>query len=192
LFAAIDVGVRQTVNANVPPSLSAGLRVRLAETSLAPGGRAQTLDWRYGVAAAVIVILALLPLAQTRKSLTNSGTRSEVVVAAAPQRVPQVPRQSAQVGATVAGLQPRRPWSTKAPTQASRQLDAEILISRKEQKGFAILVSRAMAPESGERTASNYASTEKTELLTIAPLQIARVELRALEDDLDQAKRYGE
>src|SRR6202035_1740047 len=134
-------------------------------------GRTQTLDWRYGVAAAVIVILALLPLAQRRKISTDSGIRSEVVLPTARQSVPQVPGPSAQVVATVAGLQPRRPWSTKARTQAWRQLEAEILISRKEQEGFAILVSRAMAPESGELTASNSASTEKAELLTIAPLK---------------------
>jgi hypothetical protein len=66
LFASVDSGVRQAINAPLPASLLQRLHARVAQQ--APAKRIASTGWMYATAAAVVLIVLMLPVLRPRNA----------------------------------------------------------------------------------------------------------------------------
>ena len=73
LFSSIDARIRETANGEVPPSLLARVRIRLAQEPSPSKKRSSTAKWLY--AAAATLLLALLPLLRMKNASIEPAKR---------------------------------------------------------------------------------------------------------------------
>jgi hypothetical protein len=77
LLAAIDSGIRQRANMEVPASLFATVRVRLVEEGPSSVTNLARSSWEYAAAAAVLLAVVLMPFLGMRKVSVESLNRKE-------------------------------------------------------------------------------------------------------------------
>ena len=175
LLASIDAGIRQMAQAEVPASVVAAFRARLADGSLADSAARRVPAWQYGLAAAGILMVALLPLLHMQKPSLDDNIAKESVGLAKPyQTSPAAPRL-------------HQNWP--GPAQPRPDAKPEILVSRDERKGFAKLNSGAIADENLAMAPTSSGETGNAAPLSIGSLQIAAVELQPLAEALAPATR---
>jgi hypothetical protein len=185
LFAAIDTGVRQIANADVPPSLLPVLRVRLAEE--APHHGARGAGWLYLAAATVVLLLALIPLLRQRSPGVETAHQDET-----PQPTPKqqmAPKQMDSPSPVEDRHAPpnRGPRSTNtARTAANHQ--PEVIVPLEEREAFARFVSTLSGRSRDFEALARRAPANETPFLKIEPLQIAQLEVQPLEEVQPESK----
>ena len=186
LLASIDAGIRQMAQAEVPASVVAAFRARLADGSLADSAARRVPAWQYGLAAAGILIVALLPLLHMQKPSLDDNIAKESVGLAKPYQT-RLPALSVQNRTSPAAPRLHQNWP--GPAQPRPDAKPEILVSRDERKGFAKLNSGAIADENLAMAPTSSGETGNAAPLSIGSLQIAAVELQPLAEALAPATR---
>jgi hypothetical protein len=179
LFASIDSCVRQMANPEVPGSLLASLPTRLAQETSPIARRAGLANWFYIAAAtaAALLLLAWLPFLRPRHRYGEVDVQQGGWPAPAKQEWaserPPVKSPSMLPGRKVESARAVKPTANHEP---------EVLVPPEEREAFARFVSRVEEhPDLGLAFADSAPSGAAVSL-EIAPLQIAELAVRPLEE----------
>ena len=179
LLASMETGLHRIANAEVPESLLPRVHARLADDSRAVG--AWDMTWIGGLAATAVLVVILLaffwprdvkeavtstdtkPLPAERKEGSAQQQQSPDI---APRAVTRISQHNAKGAALVAG-----------------KSEPEVLIPPEEREAFAHFVSSVQERKDLALALVNPAPEKKTEPLDVEPLQIARLEIKPLEEE---------
>ncbi len=183
LFASVDSGVRQTINAPLPASLLQRFQPRLAqETSVKLAPR---MNWTYAaVAAFALVGLTLLILGpQSTPERRASKDSPEMFV-----------EENAAAGPTLSAPLPlsfppgtsravRRTSQTTQPlTRPARIEGPQILVSPEERDAFARFISNVSERKELAAALVSPSPEKETEALKVEALQISWLEIEPLQE----------
>jgi len=173
LFSRIDSTLRAQVNEDPPPGFLAQLRLQLAKEATARPGSNRV--WHVaGAALALILIAALYPLVNARRSSVQGNLETPTI------RVPQSAgvTQSAHASEDLAI---RSRHHSKRPAVQSVRREPEILVPPDEQKAFAQFVAciarRDARAQAVVKPAANQTVNGNTELPRVSFVEIADLQL---------------
>jgi hypothetical protein len=178
LFAAIDTGVRQIANAEVPPSLLPVLRVRLAQESSSTSSSATVLHWIWAYAAAAVLLVTIPFLLRRTVGPAPTGQREPQHFDSAQKTAP--PQYSATRD-PVGQLAARKPEVHASPERQPHHDDAQVLIAPEERAALLQLASNFSQNKELVEGLQKSPQAGGDGMLTIEPLQIARLEIKPLE-----------
>ena len=178
-FAAIDSGVAQVVNCEMPPSLLPCVRDAVARKRVAPRGFLRGWVWIPAAATAVLAIAVLLP----------RGDRHAV---RPPVQSAQQPPSGAQVPPVP--FRPSSPSLIQMPAQTARRTSSahssavEVLVSTQEEAG---LKQYAAVLRTRRDVANALIDSSANASMEIQPLEIASMEwpelsIKPLSDDKNE------
>ncbi len=176
LLAAVDAALREEINAEVPASLAARIRIAAAEEP----ERLQAAWWRWPVVAgtAVAAVVLMMVLQMWERRVTRQGPvtgvptverQSPPELARAERTIPNRGRRAVIVRATGRG----------AAAAARRQ--PNVLVPAEEQAAFARFAESLQAPGSSARGLLRVNAGDEARLLPIAPMELARLDVKPLE-----------
>jgi hypothetical protein len=189
LFASIDSGLRQSVNATVPASLLPRVRTRIAEETI-PSPRWFT-NWLTVATAAAIIAAFFVTRAvwhsnfeqhpPTNAAQTNPPTPVPLPLEA-PARTPEPPaRASSPSNSQSLGVRNSR----NPGLQIARNSISEVLVPRDQE---VLLSAYAKQWSSRKRSSLLTQDSSETDLapLEVAPIQIAELDVKLLTDEKSQ------
>jgi hypothetical protein len=184
LFAAMDAGVRELANAEVPTAWVRSVEMRIAK-EVAPN-RAGQLRWAYVGAIAAGVLIVMLPALRSRNATRPVGTEGQVSSAAPQQNM--LTAQIVAPGATRTRTELRAQRHARALKTASEALPVPdeslvVLVPAEEKAAFAKFVHQVAADHEVAAAMVNPAPETRAPFLQVEPLNLARLEIQRLEDD---------
>jgi hypothetical protein len=185
LFAAIDTGLHASANAEVPASFFPGVRARLDEAV------ASRFQWQgaliFAAASAAIVLTTFLAL---RPHERISGKDSSQVSSRASAPSVETPDTSASVAVSehpaipaISDLPGAQHHKNSAQVNLSAANAFEVIVPAEEHDAFARFISSQPVGNDVPAIALGAVSApeKKDEPMSLAPLQIAQLEVRPLE-----------
>lgn len=175
LFAAIERSLGVVANAEAPPSLLPGVRVRLSEVT--PGGFF-TSSWiyAYAVVAAILILTATALVHRTvwppahEVSRSAGATNTELKPVFETKSNPELaPRMTL-----------RRVLSRKDPGPGNMLLAREVLVPGDERSGLARLAAQLRARPELAIAYANLAPTNREDELQIPPIEIDELKVEPI------------
>jgi hypothetical protein len=179
LLALIDAGLRQTANTAVPATFLRNLGARLAQET--PPNHIARLRWAQLAAVAAVLVVLLLPVLRPRtiaQRIASDGIRQP-----SPQPYAAQKLASAQPAMKSSGLSRIAPHVRKQSTPSVTKGSPEVLIPPEEREAFARFASNVVERRELAAALLTPAPEKKAEPLDVAPLQIARLEIKPLEEE---------
>jgi|HubBroStandDraft_2_1064218.scaffolds.fasta_scaffold73112_2 hypothetical protein len=184
LFSVIDAGLRTAANPEVPVSLLPRIRVHLDEAA------ARRFRWGgaliFGAASAVVVLTVFIAL-RPRRAIHGQEAQASSITSTPNVETPKMLTRSAANGlSTIAasarlhGIQQRKNSADVNPSAANA---VEVIVPAEERDAFARFISSQSVRNDAPAIAlaAVAAAEKKDEPMSLAPLQIAELEVRPLE-----------
>jgi hypothetical protein len=188
LFASIDAGLHETVNADVPVSLLPRVRARLDEAG-APG-RSWVNNW-YVLASAAVVIVAFFAARALLHSNVGHGPVETTVKTSVPPQVTRPPQQQNSAGVPPEKNQiARRQFAvaTNHPdpeTSVRKRTEPEVLVPRDQEILLAEYARQWNLRKRGPLVAQD-SDTTIMALLQVAPIRIDELGVKLLAEEKQQ------
>jgi hypothetical protein len=177
LFQAIDSHLQVIANEPVPPSLLAGLRVRLQEE--VPPRPSWILAWRPVAIAALVVLTAVVGIQFRRWSAPTHAVESSPLVAQKPSSGgPKKPTEAPLLVPLPESAPPRVKPKANLPAPSSAP---EVLILQEEQEAFAHFVAELSSDRDAAVALASVVPAKGDTPMEIALLTIESVEVKPLE-----------
>lgn len=180
LFAAIDTGLRATANAEVRPSFLPGVGARLEN---APASERGWTPFLIFATASAAIVLTVFIAARPRRTV-NDPQAKQISSALSREMVETTVRREATGTPVIVApngshhmLQRTNPSLTR--TTASTRL--EVIVPADEREAFARFIATRQDRNSEALTLVTPAPEKKDDSMSVAPLQIAVLEVRRLE-----------
>jgi hypothetical protein len=180
LFAAIDTGVRSAANAKVPTSFLPRIGARLED---APVAQRRWMPFLIFAAASAAIVLTVIIAWRPRRAVNS--TQATPTFSAASRETPGTParREDSETSAVVAtdGSQHILQRRKSAATGPALSAQLEVVVPPEEREAFARFVASMREPNNDALTLVSSAPEKKDDPMSVAPLQIAVLEVRRLE-----------
>jgi hypothetical protein len=184
LFSSIDVTLRHKTSAEVPTSLLPGLRQRLAQEALA--ARLSNVSWMYVTTAAIATSVVLaLPVWRPRNGRGHIAAleRPPSVAERAPE---QEPLRTSTIAIRAVRRNPMRPAEQVVAPAAN--VEPEVLVPSEEREALAKFISSVAERHELAVAFVNPAARKEDQPLRVELLQIARLEVKDLEEEAMSAE----
>jgi hypothetical protein len=180
LFSAIDLGLRTTANAEVPPSFLPRVAARLEN---APASQRGWTPFLIFAAASAAIVLTVFIAARPRHTVNDSQAKQ---ISSAPSREMAETTVRREATGTPVIVAPKgshhmlqRPNPSLTRTTSSTRL--EVIVPADEREAFARFIATRQERNSEALTLVTPAPEKKDDPMSVAPLQIAVLEVRRLE-----------
>lgn len=177
LLGMIDGGLQEMVNAEVPPSLVAGVRARVAQGL--PARAWSWSKWAYGAAAVMLAVTVLLLAVGKRE------VRKEDANAVLTQGGSQVAANGAnERGESVAGVEPNAERVPERVVKGKRErpanetggsVEREVLVSGEEAAGLDQYLARLKNRQMSETVVRELVAVNHEPAFEIKPLEIEEI-----------------
>lgn len=179
LVASIDSDLRRIANAEIPATLQPRILARLAEETRAEGARNMIRIGGFAAAAVLaVLLLAFLWPRDVKEAVARPGTKP---VPAERQEGSASQKQPADIALRAVTRIPQH--NAKAAALVAGKSEPDVLIPPEEREAFAHFVSSVQERKELALALVNPAPEKKTEFLDVEPLQIARLEMKPLEEE---------
>lgn len=181
LFAAIDTGVRATANSEMPASLLPRVRTSLEDVSASQ--RRWTPFLIFATASAAIVLTAFIAMRPHHGAKID---QSEQIYSAPTHETPEIPvrREATGTPAIAASRGSHRTQQQRNSTPSNAVPSSgnmEVLVPPDEREAFAHFVASMQVRNDNALTLVTSGPEKKEDPMSVAPLQIAKLEVRRLE-----------
>jgi hypothetical protein len=181
LFAAIDCGVRAATNAEVPHSFLPRVQASLEDVSASQ--RRWTPFLIFAAASTAIVLSAFIAM---RPHLAAKNDQSKQVYSGPSHETPEVPvrREATETPAIAASngfhhiLRQRNSAPSNSVPSSGRM---EVIVPPEERQAFARFVASMQERNDNALALVTSGPEKKEDPMSVAPLQIAKLEVRRLE-----------
>ena len=185
LFAAIDTGLRATANSEVPPSFLPGVRASL-ENASAP----RRLWTPFLIFAAAGAAIALTIFIAARPSRKVNDDQAKQVFSAPTHEAAKTPvrGEASATPAVVAshGSQRTLPRRNSTPANFASSSQLEVFVPPDEREAFARFISTQQKRSDVVIAVATAASANEDKPLSVEPLEIAELEVTALESQVSE------
>jgi hypothetical protein len=180
LSAAIDTGVRAIANTEVPRSFLPRVRASLEDVSASQ--RRWTPFLIFAAASTAIVLTAFIV---TRPHHAANNDQAKQIYSVPSRETPEIParREATGTPAIVASNGSHRTlrWRNFASTNSASSNQLEVIVPPDEREAFARFVASMQDRRDGALTLVTSGPEKKDDPISVAPLQIAKLEVRRLE-----------
>lgn len=189
LFASIDSGLRQSVNAEVPASLLPRVRARISE-EVVPS-RGWFTNWLTVASAAAIIAAILITRVVWHSSLSQSPpaitaqTNLPTPVLPSPEAPVRTPEHSGRTNSHPYPQTFAERNSHNPIMQPARSSIPEVLVPRDQEVLLIAYAEQWRLDKHSSHLAQNSGETNLA-LLEIAPIQIAELDVKQLADEKSQ------
>jgi hypothetical protein len=180
LFAAVDTGLRTAANAQVPPSFFPGVRARLLDDSATQRGWRPFLIF---AAAAVAILLTVFIAALPRHTINDNQAKR--ILSAPPREKPEASGRGEASGTPAMVASSRsyriRHQRNARPVNAASLHEMDVLVPPEEREAFARFIGSQQERSDVVIAVVATAPDNKDKRLSVEPLEIAELEVKALE-----------
>lgn len=184
LFSAIDTGLRATANSEVPPSFLPGVRASLENAS---ASQRRWVPFLIFAAATAAIVLTVFIAARPRHAI-NDNQAKQILAVPSREKSVTLDREVAGTPAVVTSLRShhvqQRRESTSPSSASSSQL--EVIVPPDEREAFARFISTQQKRSDVVIAVVTTAPANKDKPLSVEPLEIAELEVTALESQMSE------
>jgi hypothetical protein len=180
LFAAIDTGLRASVNADVPSTFLPRVR---ASFENAPASQSRLGPFLIFAAASAAIVLTVFVAARPPHGIDGTQAKQNFSAPLGEKPVTNVGRQTSGTPAVAATSHSHRatPRRNAAPANSSSSTQLEVLVPPEEREAFAQFIGSQQQGSEVVVAVVAPARDGKDTLLSVKPLQIAELEVAPLE-----------
>ncbi len=176
LFATVDAALREEVNAEIPASLAAGIRIAAEAERVKP----RVAWWRWATAGtAVAAVVALMMVLRPREGPLTHESPARDTPTEERTNPPEAARPEGMI--SNGGQHAVVVRTSKRGRATTVQLAPEVLVPAEEQAAFARFAESLQAPGSSARGLLRVNAGDEARLLPIAPMELARLDVKPLE-----------
>jgi len=172
LFAAVDAALGEEMNAEVPPSLAARIRIAAAEEQ----GRLPVAWWRWATAAGMAVAAMVIAVMVARRGTPPLRPNRVEPAPESARRVPPAPPQAVQRRNERVASQSLKQGKGKPET-----FEPEVLVLAEEQAAFSRFAESLQGGGDRARRLLEESAGTEVKPLQIAPVAVAELDIKPLE-----------
>ena len=172
LFATVDAELRQEMNAEVPASLAARIRIAAAEQPK----RLPRVGWPWAAAVGMAMAAIVIAVTVTRREVRPLSPNGVEPARESARRVSPATPQAIERGSERAAS-PR----PKHGDGKSRTREPEVLVLASEQAAFSQFAESLQGGGNGPRRLLEEGARTEAKPLQIAPVEVAELEIKPLD-----------